>query len=68
MAASEDLGESKAPWRPALGRLPDAGCSPLDVAAVSERAQALDQLDGAFAALNSRGALRGHSRSNPSAS
>jgi hypothetical protein len=68
MAASEDLVESKAPWRPALGRLPDAGCSPLDVAAVSERAQALDQLDGAFAASNSRGALRELTSKHQSAS
>lgn len=53
-----ELGNINAPWRPAAGRLPPKGVMMLDAAAATERAQALDQLDGAFAALNSRGTLR----------
>lgn len=52
-----ELGNSNAPWRPTAGRLPPKGVMMLDAAAATERAQALDQLDGAFAALNSRGTL-----------
>ena len=48
---------SRTPWRAAPGSLSDLQARRRSAAAATERATALDQLDGAFAALNSRGAL-----------
>ena len=48
---------SETPWRATPGRLSDLQARRNSAAAATERATALDQLDGAFAALNSRGAL-----------
>ena len=48
---------SRTPWRAAPGSLSEMQARRRSAAAATERATALDQLDGAFAALNSRGAL-----------